>query len=88
MFEPCIRAGLFDGSTDPVVLADGGAVTACQTCLRLMGLDKLISRINVASKTVSLGQPARATPGMRRRRCQEIQLKSLILAQPERWRRG
>jgi len=28
------------------------------------------------------------TPGIRIVSCQEIQLKSLILAQPERWRRG
>ena len=43
---------------------------------------------NPARETVSPGQRERVTPGVRIGWVQEIQLKSLILAQPERWRRG
>ena len=43
---------------------------------------------NPRDETVSPGYGASRTPGVRIRGVQEIQLKSLILAQPERWRRG
>jgi hypothetical protein len=78
-FEPCNSnrlavplAGRLDGSTDPVAFAGGGAVTACQVCLNLTGLDKLISRINANRESVSPGQAERLTPGIRIGSCQEI----------------
>ena len=71
-------------------LAGGGAVTTDQPSLGLVGLDKLVSRINAGHESVSPGQSrfVGITPGIRSDPCREIQLKSLILAQPERWRRG
>ena len=51
-----IRTGLYDGSTDPLVLAGLRAVTADRIGLDSISLDKLISRINATSKTVSPGQ--------------------------------
>ena len=54
----------------------------------VFGLDRFkgqtLIRGQASGETVSLG----VTPGMRIRMNHELQLKSLILAQPERWRRG
>ena len=89
MFEPCnsgdlrSRFEISDHLTDHRILADVVAVTAPKFVLSF-GVDKLISRINACRESVSPG----VTPGIRNGTCQEIQLKSLILAQPERWRRG
>ena len=74
--------------TDPYALAGVGAVTAGQVSLNLVGVDELVSRINATRESVSPRQPARVERGVRSGSCREIQLKSLILAQPERWRRG
>ena len=69
-----------------------GSNIRTKTSLNSSGLDKLISRINASRESVSLCQcptlQGRGTQGIRNGLCQEIQLKSLILAQPERWRRG
>ena len=43
-------------STDPVVLADGGAVTSSLIRLDQRVLDKLVSRINASRESVSPGQ--------------------------------
>ncbi len=65
MFEPCnsVRRGRKTGSSrlTLLTLAGGGAVTASQLCLKLIGVDKLISRINTSRESVSLGQPAAVT---------------------------
>jgi hypothetical protein len=50
-------------------------------------VDKLVSRINASRESVSRSL-CFGTLCIRNGWCQEIQLKSLILAQPERWRRG
>ena len=74
-------------ATDPPVLPPAGSNQPGRMSYADQ-VNQLISRINAIPESVSLGQPARVTSGIRMESCQEIKLKSLILAQPERWRRG
>ena len=73
---------------DPTALAGDGAVTTDQPSLGLVGLDKLVSRITPLVKVSVPLNPQGPQGASGSQRVREIQLKSLILAQPERWRRG
>ena len=97
-FEPCIRWFVADG----VTLERGRRLTDLRVLSRTRGRKKKPAVVslngsgdgrtrfedNPRDETVRLGYGASRTPGVRIRGVREIQLKSLILAQPERWRRG
>ena len=77
MFEPCNSVpsapGFAGGGLESTDLPScrREAVTAFQSSLALMGLDKLISRINANPKSVNPDQLARVTSGSGRGSCQE-----------------
>jgi hypothetical protein len=57
--------------------------------MKFGGLDKLVSRINPGCESVSPLYPCKGVRGASGTAgSKKYQLKSLILAQPERWRRG
>ena len=98
MFEPCKSPvcrpqGGHVGADPPVQAGSVGSNQPIRESLKRVGLGQARFEDKREHESVSPPQPATpkgewATGGSGSVSCQEIQLKSLILAQPERWRRG